>query len=301
MTTDTKTCLGQWAEDARLFASRQSEDNSAALTLIVCDFEYSYDRDRHAAYMMAEGKAAERKIRWPFHRIAAVSWLVARYLPGEGEVAFDEPVVLTAETSSEKDMVAAFFDACGIEPGGIVTSWGGEAKDFAVLRMAAMMHSLIVPAQLAELQPHSRARLDLCQATSVAAASVHLPEIAAALGIPCKPSASQDIGPLVENGDWARVGEQVLADVITTTLIAIYHLASLGQVTVDRAASLAALSERLQRSFPDSQFCTRSFASWARARKAEAGLRGTVYRAPAAPSKCMATPPGPSRGSAGMM
>lgn len=280
MTTDTKNCLGQWAEDARLFASRQCEDNSAALTLIVCDFEYSYDRDRHAAYMMAEGKAAERRIRWPFHRIAAVSWLVMRFLPGQVTIEFDKPVALTAETSSEKEMVEAFFDACRVEPDGIVTSWGGEEKDFAVLRMAAMMHSLIVPVQLADLHPRSRHRIDLCQATSVAAASVHLPEFAAALGIPCKPSASQDIGPLVENGDWAKVGEQVLADVITTTLIGIYHLASLGQVTLDRASALTAMSDRLQRSFPNSDFCARTFASWARARKAEAGLRGTVYRAP---------------------
>ncbi|GAA5047844.1 hypothetical protein GCM10023208_04530 [Erythrobacter westpacificensis] len=288
MTTDTRTCLGQWAEDARLFASRQSEDNSATLTLIVCDFEYLYDRDRHAAYMMAEGKAAERKIRWPFHRIAAASWLVARYLPGEGKIAFDEPVVFTAETSSEKEMVEAFFDACRVEPGAIVTSWGGEAKDFAALRTATMMHSLIVPAQLADLHPHSRNRLDLCQATSVAAASVHLPEFAAALGVPCKPTASQDIGPLVENGDWAMVGEQVLADVMTTTLIAIYHLASMGQVTIDRTVMLTALSERLRDSFPNSDFCARTFASWARAQRAAAGLRGTVYRAPVPAGECMA-------------
>ena len=285
MTTNTKNCLGQWAEDARLFASHQSEDNGAALTLIVCDFEYGYERDPHAAYVIAEGKAAERKIRWPFHRIAAASWLVMRFLPDQATIEFDKPVALTAETSSEKEMVEAFFDACRVEPDGVITSWGGEAKDFAALRMAAMMHSLIVPAQLADLHPHTRHRLDLCQATSVAAASVHLPEFAAALSIPCKPSASKDIGPLVENGEWAKVGEQVLADVITTTLIAIYHLASLGQVILDRAAMLTALSERLQSSFPNSDFCTRTFASWARARKAEAGLRGTVYRAPPTPGE----------------
>lgn len=280
MTTDTKTCLGQWAEDARLFSARQGKDDSGPLTLIVCDFEYRYDGDRHAGYVMAEGKGAERKIRWPFHLIAAASWLIVRFQPGQIAPDVDKPVVLTAETSSEKEMVEAFFDACRAEPDGIITSWGGEAKDFAALRMAAMMHSLIVPAQLADLHPHSRHRLDLCQATSVAAASVHLPEFAAALGIPCKPSASQDIGPLVVKGAWAKVGEQVLADVITTTLIAIYHLMSLGQVTLDRAAMLTALSEHLRGSFPSSDFCTRTFAAWARARQAEAGLRGTVYRAP---------------------
>ena len=280
MTIQYDVPLGQWAEDARLFASRPSEDNEAALTLIVCDFEYSYDRDRHAGYLVAEGKAAERRIRWPFHRIAAASWLVLRFTPGKTIPIFEEPVVMTGEGSTEKQMVESFFDACRAEPDAILTTWGGEAKDMAVLRAAAMMHGFVVPSQLTDLHPHSRHRIDLCQATSVAAASVHLPEFAAALGIPSKPTASANIGPAVDNGDWALVAEQVLADVVTTTVIALWQLAASGQVTIDRATTLLTLSERLNRHLASSAFCTRIFAPWVRARRAEAGLRGTVFRAP---------------------
>ena len=297
MTIQYETTLGRWAEDARLFASRPNEDNDTALTLIVCDFEYSYDRDRHGGYLVAEGKAAERRIRWPFHRIAAASWLVLRFAPGKAVPEFEEPVVMTGESASEKHMVEAFFDACRKEQDAILTTWGGEAKDMAALRAAAMMHGLVLPSQLADLHPHSRHRLDLCQATSVAAASVHLPEFAAAQGIPSKPSASADIGPAVDNCDWTRVAEQVLADVVTTTVIALWHLAALGQVTIDRATTLLALSERLQKSLPSSAFCTRSFAPWARARHAEGGLRGTVFRAPATMQK--AAQPHPSKQTEG--
>ena len=293
MTIQYDTTLGQWAEDARLFASRPNEDNEAALTLIVCDFEYSYDRDRHAGYLVAEGKAAERRIRWPFHRIAAASWLVLRFAPGKAVPEFAEPIVMTGECATEKHMIEAFFDACRKEPNAILTTWGGEAKDMAVLRAAAMTHGLVLPAQLSDLHPHSRLRLDLCQATSVAAASVHLPEFAAALGVPNKPSASADIGPAVDSGDWARVAEQVLADVVTTTVIALWQLAALGQVTLDRATTLLVLSERLQKSLPSLAFCTRTFAPWARARYAEGGLRGTVFRASTTMQK--AAQPHPSK------
>ena len=280
MTHKHDTCLGQWAEDARLFASRPGDENDAALTLIVADFEYSYDRERHGGYSLAEGKAAERKIRWPFHRISSASWLVLRFAPGKTVPEMEEPVVLTGDTLNERQMVEAFFDACRAEQNAIVTTWGGEAKDLAALRTAAMVHALVLPTQLADLHPHSRHRIDLCQTTSVAAASVHLPEFAAALGIPSKPSASADIGPLVATGQWELVGEQVLADVVTTAVIALYQLSSLGQLIVDRPMTLLTLSERLKRAFPASNFCRRSFAPWARARHAEAGLRGTIYRAP---------------------
>ena len=293
MTIQYDTTLGQWAEDARLFASRPNEDNDTALTLIVCDFEYSYDRDRHGGYLVAEGKGAERRIRWPFHRIAAASWLVVRFAPGKTVPEFEEPVVMAGKSATEKHIVEAFIDACRKEQDAILTTWGGEAKDLAVLRAAAMMHGLVLPSQLADLHPHSRHRIDLCQTTSVAAASVHLPEFATALGVPNKPSASTDIGPAVDCGDWTLVAEQVLADVVTTTVIALWHLAALGQVTIDRATTLLVLSERLQKSLPSLAFCTRTFAPWARARYAEGGLRGTVFRASTTMQK--AAQPHPSK------
>ena len=102
MPPSTQTCLGQWAEDARLFASRPGEDNETALTLIVADFEYSYDRDRHTGYKIAEGKAAEPKIRWCLHRIAAVSWMILRFVPGKTVPEIEEPVAVVLETSAEK-------------------------------------------------------------------------------------------------------------------------------------------------------------------------------------------------------
>ncbi len=272
--------FAKWAEDARLFASRPGEDNNAALTIIVADFEYSYDRDRHTGYRIAEGRAAEPKVRWPFHRIAASSWLTLRFTPGKTVPEIEDPVVLSARTMKEAHQIERFFDALRAEPQALLATWGGEAKDLSAVRTAAMMHDLVLPSQVADLHPHSRHRLDLCQTSSVAAPSVHLPELAAALGIPSKPSASKDIGALVAGAEWARVEDQVLADVVTAAILTIYQLAILGQVTCERAATLMALSDRLKHACPNSAFCTRDLAPWARARHAEAGLRGTIFRAP---------------------
>ena len=274
----TTDCLTRWAEDARLFASQPSEENDTALTLMIADFEYAYDSDRHAAYRVAEGKAAEQRVRWPFHRIAATSWLTLRFVPGKTVPEIEDPVVLSARTMTEAQQVEQFFEALRAAPQARLVTWGGEAKDLAALRTASMMHDLVLPVQTADLHPRSRHRLDLCQTSSVAASSVHLPELAAALSIPAKPTASKDIGALVENADWGKVEDQVLADVVTTTILTIYQLAILGQVTCKRAATLLALSERLKRSHPNSAFCARNLAPWARARHAEAGLKGHVFR-----------------------
>jgi len=282
MTTTTPNCLDQWAEDARLFSANASNQMDGAQTIIVADFEYAWDRDRHHAYRVAEGASAEPTIRWPFHRIAAASWIALRFVAGEPLPEIGEPIVLTAETKSEAAIASAFFDALRAEPNAQLVTWGGETKDFAVLRQVAMMQDLTLPAQLADLHPHSDRRLDLCLATSVAAKTVHLPEIATAMGIPAKPSPSKSIGPLVEAGEWQDVEDQVLADVIATTVLAIMQMGAAGRIRIDRSASLLALAQKLGEAFPNSQFCKRTFAPWARARHAEAGLRGAVYRAPPA-------------------
>ena len=280
MTTNTSNCLDQWAEDARLFSANASNQVDRAQTIIVADFEYAYDRDRHHAYRVAEGASAEPTIRWPFHRVAAASWIVLRFVAGEALPEIAEPMVLTVEMMNEGEIVAAFFDALRAQPDAQLVTWGGETKDLAVLRQVAMMQDLLLPAQLADLHPHSDRRLDLCLTTSVAAKTVHMPEIATAMGIPSKPSPSKSIGPLVEAGAWREVEEQVLADVITTSILAIMQLGSAGRIRIDRSSSLLTLAHTLGETFPNSQFCKRSFAPWARARYAEAGLRGTVYRAP---------------------
>ncbi|WP_373488200.1 hypothetical protein [Blastomonas sp.] len=267
--------------EARLFAASNVEsDDRSHRTYIVADFEYQYHRSAHAGYQVAEGAAAEEKIRWPFHRIVAAAWTVLRFVPGQAVPEIEAPVVLTAETMDEKTMVTQFFDALAAMPQAIFATWGGEAKDLAALRRAAVEHDLCLPVQLLDLSPYSIRRLDLCNASSVMAASVHLPEYAAALAIPSKPSPRKEIGQLVENRQWDLVADQVAADVLTTCVIAIGHLKSMAVVTCDRPATIMALAEKAAETFPKSIFCSRSFRPWARDRLRAAGLRGTVFRAP---------------------
>lgn len=148
MTVTTPNCLDQWAEDARLFSANASNQMDGAQTIIVADFEYAYDRDRHHAYRVAEGASAEPTIRWPFHRIAAASWIALRFVAGEPLSEIGEPIVLTAEIKSEAAIASAFFDALRAEPDAQLVTWGGETKDFAVLRQVAMMQDLRSPPSL---------------------------------------------------------------------------------------------------------------------------------------------------------
>lgn len=279
--TDSLTLIEEMlSREARLFAAHNVDaDERAHRTYIVADFEYQYQRDAHVGYRVAEGAAAEEKIRWPFHRIVAAAWTVLRFAPGQAVPEIETPIVLTAETMDEKTIVTQFFDALCAVPHAVFVNWGGETKDLAALRRAAVEHNLTLPVQLLELSPHSQRRLDLCNATSVQAACVHLPEYAAALTIPSKPSPSKEIGQLVENRQWDLVADQVVADVLTTCVIAIGHLKSMGVVTCDRPTTIMALAEKAAETFPKSIFCSRSFRPWARDRLRAAGLRGTVFRA----------------------
>jgi hypothetical protein len=279
--TDSLTLIEEMlGREARLFAANNIDaDEKGHRAYIVADFEFQYQRDAHAGYRVAEGAAAEKKIRWPFHRIVAAAWTVLRFVPGQDIPEIEAPVVLTAETMDERTMVAEFFDALCAVPHAVVVTWGGETKDLAALRRAAVEHNLSLPVQLLELSPHNQRRLDLCNATSVQAACVHLPEYAAALAIPSKPSPSKEIGQLVENRQWDLVADQVAADVLTTCVIAIGHLKSMGVIECDRPATIMALADKAAENFPKSVFCSRSFRPWARDRLRAAGLRGTVFRA----------------------
>lgn len=279
--TDMMTSLEQSLErQARLFAEQNHDsDGHGQRTFLVADFEYQYDRSAHAGYCVAEGAGAEEKIRWPFHRVVSAAWIVLRFVPGQDVPEIEGPVLLTAETMDEKAIVTQFFDAvAGLRPA-IVTTWGGETKDIAALRRAAVEHDLALPLQLLELSPYSSRRLDLCNATSVMADCVHLPEFAAALGIPAKPSPSKSIGKLVETQQWDLVADQCAADVLTTSVIAICHLKSMGVITCDCPATMMALAEQAVEALPRSVFCSRSFKPWARDHLRAAGLRGTVFRA----------------------
>ena len=270
----------QLAREANLFAARGSAGNQdRTRTYIVADFEYGYDRDRHNGYGVAEGKDAEEKIRWPFHRVAAASWCVMRFERGSDSPEIQGPVVLSADDHSEMEMVSAFFDALDQEPGAVLVTWGGEHKDLAVLRRTAGEFDLIMPGQLRELSPVSDRRIDLCGAVSIRAESVHLPEYAAACSIPAKPSPSKTIGDLVENGMWGDVEEQVLADVMTTAIIMLRHLKSHGLVRCAIPACSLALANAATTANPDSEFLRRTFKPWAQLKDSTANYTCPIYRA----------------------
>lgn len=266
--------------EARLFAARHGEIAVApSRSWLVADLEYAYDRPAHECYLTAEGKGAETSIRWPFHRVAAVSWMVLRFAPGERVPIVEGPIVHAADATDEREMVAALFAALDAEPEAVLTTWGGEAKDLAILRRCAATHGLVLPLQLREGSPHARERLDLCRASCVQASPVHLPEMAAAVSVPSKPSPSTEIGQLVERGAWREVREQVAADVLTTAVLAVRHLRAHGQIECDAADTMMAMAAAARKALPASAFVTRTFAPWARGQKAASGLRGVIFRA----------------------
>lgn len=267
-------------QQASLFSNRGGGKNGQSIrSFVIADFEYAYDHNRHAGYKIAEGKSAEQSIRWPFHRVAAASWAVARFKPGADEPEIDAPIVLSARAKTELEMVEAFFDALNANGDATVVTWGGECKDFAVLRCCAEREGLVLPKQLADLSPLSRHRLDLCSAVSVRADSPHLPEYATACSIPSKPTPSKDIGKLVERKAWSGVEEQVLADVMTTAVIAIRHLKSQALISCNEEETVSALVVAGLAVQPSSAFLIHTLGGWLRARSASAKLRGAVYRA----------------------
>ncbi|NCP11711.1 MAG: hypothetical protein GW859_07125 [Sphingomonadales bacterium] len=286
--TDTNITFDHPLErEARLFAAHRNDvDKRAARTYIVADFEYIFDRDAHYAYTVREGANAHTahgrdKVRWPFHHLSAASWITLRFLPGQDVPEIVGPVVLARDVTDERDMVVAFFDTLKDTADSVLVTWGGEVRDFAVLRHLACQYDLVLPIQLRETSPHARERLDLCRSTVVQAEPVHLQEYAAASSIPTKPSPSKEIGKLAERGEWDKVRDHVAADVLTTSVIALRHLASNGAIECDRAASVMAIADAAIASAPLSPFVTRDFKPWANARLRQAGLRGKVYRADA--------------------
>ena len=74
------------------------------------------------------------------------------------------------------------------------------------------------------------------------------------------------------------MSDQCLADVLTTSVIALRHLTSHGIITCHPQRGIAAIAEGVAKAVPQSPFVRSSFAPWARARLAESRLSGTVYR-----------------------
>lgn len=260
----------------QFMAIRRGEEPRREKTYIVFDLEFCWDRDAHAAYHIAEGKSAPSKIRWPFDRIAAASWIIMRFRGDDAVPVISEPIIMASDTASEREMAEALFAALDTGPNAVLVSWGGENRDYPVLRRCAAAYELQLPPQLRESRLYHPAKLDLCMATSIGGDCVHLPELAAALSIPAKPSPSRSIGQMIEQGKWPAVREQVLADVLTTCVLAIYHLASHSVVTCNRADTVLAVAHAAKLAAPTDSFVTKTFVPWANGVKVRSRLRGVV-------------------------
>ena len=273
---------GSLEREARAFAARSAKacaPKDRARSFIIADFEYGWDHDRHHAYKVSDGEGAETAVRWPFHHVAAASWLKLDYDPASQAVSVTEARVIALDEMTEAEIVSAFFDVLGDHPAATLVTWGGEYKDIAVLRRSADDFGLLLPPQLLERSPNAQARLDLCNAVSVMATSVHLPEYAAACSIPAKPSPSKSIGKLVQSGRWHEVREQVLADVLTTAIIALRNRVSHREIICDLPVTYAELSKAGAAVMPGSRFVTLTFEPWAKGQAAAAKLKGRIYRA----------------------
>lgn len=268
--------------EARQFASRSQASErkgQCPLRVIVADLEFAYDRARYGGYRTAEGKDAEDDCRWPFHRIACGCWFVLRFEPGCDVPDVESITVLANDEASEVEITERLFGMLELHPDALLATWAGEGKDLAVLRRVASEYGVLLPPQLLDLSPYARERLDLCRAVAGRAAFPHLPEYAGAVGIPSKPTPAKEIGQLVERCAWDKVRDQCLADVLTTSVIGLRHLAAHGAIAIDSQRSLLVLAQAAAKTMPASKFVPGAFAPWARAQVAGARLKGTVFRA----------------------
>ena len=100
--------------EAQMFLARKRDGRfHTARRWLIFDLEFVFDRSRHKGYTKSEGKDAELSIRWPFHQVAAVSWMTLEFVADGAVPAIAGPFVLTAENADERDMVTALFDVVG--------------------------------------------------------------------------------------------------------------------------------------------------------------------------------------------
>ena len=267
-------------------AARAREETSCPRVFLVCDFEFKFRREAHGAWSYGRepkydqrGRRKEEKIRWPFHTIAAAAWMVVRFDSQSDVPEIAEPVVMTLADYAEVDILRGLFGALdAIGRDARMVTWGGEARDLAVLRYQACRYGLDLPVHLRDTSPHARERIDLCRSTTVQADPVHLDEYAAGCGIPAKPSPPEAIGKLVEAGEWDAVHDHVLADALTTMIVGLRWLAAMGEISCDPERGAMAVADAALAACPDSTFLVRDFKPWARDRLRSAGLRGKFYR-----------------------
>ena len=279
MDTEHIALAARLEREARMYTCHAGDkEDCAPVTWLVADLEFLHDRDRVKAFEGLHGHDHKRGIRWPFDRLAAISWISFRFLPGFDVPEVVGPIVMSADENNQEEMLAAFFDALREAGPSRLVTWGGETRDFAVLRHLACRYGLVLPEHLRNSSPNAAERLDLCREVTVQAQPVHLHEYAGGSGVPAKPSDPEQVGKIAEQGDWDEVRDHVLADVATTTILTLRHLAANALIVCDRETSAMAISDAVGAAFPDSAFWRRDLHPWARDRLRAAGLKGSVYR-----------------------
>jgi hypothetical protein len=264
--------------EAATFSRRKSLERLTAQSFVVFDFEYEYDTDRYEAYRRADQVDSEYKCKWPYHHAVAGAWAMITYLPRAIQPIIHNVTVLDASTHDEIAIVGRFFELLDSCPQAVPVGWGTEVKELPTLRRTAATQGLVLPRQLRDTHPHTRDRIDLCNAVKGQGHFVHMPEYAQAVDIPAKFIASKAIGLAVEHRDWPEVREQVLADVLTTAIIANRHILSMGRVGGDVHHSDAAIFASLAAACPWSLFLTLRNRGWDEHRRGQSRqIRGCQH------------------------
>ena len=263
------TCLDL---EAIAFTRQKSLERLTTETFCIFDFEYAYDLDSYDAYRRADDIDGEYNCKWPYHHVVAGAWALITYPAGASQPVIRDVSVYDARTHDEFALTTAFFDVLDRNPDVVPVGWGIESKEMPTLRRTAATHGLILPKRLRDSHPYSRDRIDLCNVLKGQGHFVHMPEYAHAVGIPAKPMASKAIGKAVQHGQWDKVREQVLADVLTTAIIANRHLISTARISGDVYSSDAAIFANISAACPWSQWLTLHNRGWDAQRTCQARI-----------------------------
>jgi Predicted 3'-5' exonuclease related to the exonuclease domain of PolB len=211
-------------------------------TYIVFDAEYAIDRDAHRQFQLSEGYDSDREViktrtewidpRWVFRTPVTLSWMMLSEI-GTGSFYPAEFKSIGQPEADLHQMLAQLSKTLARIPDATLVSWGGESSDVPQLRLAYMNAGLPLPVQLRApftggiTNPN---HWDLCTKLCGKAASVHLNEMAAALGIPAKLTGTPgSVMSLIDHGKWSQVKAVCEGDVITTALVLMKYLDTLNE------------------------------------------------------------------------
>lgn len=136
------------------FAANAKDEGARPQAFLVCDFEYLFRRDAFDAWCYVRGAECDDsgsvkvpKIKWPFHTIAAASWMVMRFDGHSAIPQIEPPVVMTLADHEEIDILKALFaalDALG-DTGRMVTSLLSPEGHAVLLMLASTRKPNLAP------------------------------------------------------------------------------------------------------------------------------------------------------------